>query len=132
MAGKSGIKKTGNSISRVVQAHNGCVVQRAQYPGMRISGKVYENALLVEIESQGLHCTTQAPFNIIFYRDKKVGVYVADIVVEDRILLELKAVRAIEPVHRAQVINYLRASGLKLGIILNFARPKLEFERIVL
>ena len=93
--------------------------------------KVYENALIIEMGNQGLRCATQVPYDVV-YCNKTVGEYRADIVVEDSVVIELKTVKAIEPVHRAQLMNYLRASGLKLGVILNFARPKLEFERIVL
>ena len=93
--------------------------------------KVYENAMVVEMRDQDLSSVVQVPFDVK-YRDETVGTYVADIVVEDSVLLELKVAQKIDSVHRAQVMNYLKASGLKLGIILNFAKPKLEFERIVL
>ncbi len=93
--------------------------------------KVYENALVVELMSMGLKCTQQVPFKII-YKSVEVGLYVADLVVEDRVLLELKAVDAVTPVHKAKTMNYLHCSKLRLAIIMNFARPRLEYERIVL
>ena len=93
--------------------------------------KVYENALVVELTDSGLQCEQQVPYKI-YYKQREVGTYVADIVVDRRVLLELKAVDKITAVHRAQAINYLKASGLKLAIIMNFAKPRLEYERIVL
>jgi len=58
-------------------------------------------------------------------------VYYADLVIEDKVIVEIKSVEKIDNVHRAQLLNYLRISGLKVGLIINFARPKLEYERLV-
>ena len=57
--------------------------------------------------------------------------YYADLVIEDKVIVEIKSVEKIDNVHRAQLLNYLRISGLKVGLIINFARPKLEYERLV-
>ena len=61
-----------------------------------------------------------------------IGNYIADIFVEDKIIIELKCVNAISSVHKAQVANYLKATGMKLGIIINFSKKSLEYERVVL
>ena len=68
----------------------------------------------------------------VLFDEVVVGEYMADILVEDKLILALKTADAITNIHRAQTINYLRATKLHLAIILNFARPKLEYERIVL
>jgi GxxExxY protein len=66
------------------------------------------------------------------YRDKVVGTYFADLVVEDKVIVEVKSVDQLDDVHRAQLMNYLRISGIRVGLLINFARPKLEFERFVI
>ena len=93
--------------------------------------KVYENALVIELKEKGIDCKQQKPIKVL-YRNQVVGEYVADILVENKIIFELKTVDEILNIHKAQVINYLKATWLKLGIILNFAKPKLEYKRIVL
>lgn len=93
--------------------------------------KVYERALCVEFKYQGISYVSQVPMQV-FYRDQIVGDYVADIIVEGKIILELKACNIIHSMHSAQIINYLSATGLKVGYILNFGNvAKLEFKRIV-
>lgn len=92
--------------------------------------KVYENALLVELRFMGVSCANQQPLQVR-YRDSIVGDYQADIVVEGKVLLELKACAALDSVHEAQIMNYLRASGLKVALLLNFGRPKLQYRRFV-
>jgi GxxExxY protein len=92
--------------------------------------KVYENALLIELRSMGISCAAQQPL-VVRYKGSVVGDYQADLVVEDRVLLELKACSALDPNHEAQIMNYLRASGLQVGLLLNFGRPRLEYRRFV-
>jgi len=65
------------------------------------------------------------------YRGSVVGDYIADIIADHRVLVELKACAALDSVHVAQVLNYLRASGIRVGLLLNFGRPKLEYRRLV-
>ena len=68
----------------------------------------------------------------MYFEGEIVGEYFADIIVEDKIIIELKTVDKILDIHRAQVMNYLRATSYKLALLINFARPKLEWERIVM
>jgi GxxExxY protein len=91
--------------------------------------KVYENALRVELEEIGLNVECQHEIQIR-YRNQVVGQYVADMVIEGKVLLELKAVSAIDDIHRAQCINYLRATKLPLCLLINFGRPKVEIVRL--
>ncbi|MCE5341116.1 MAG: GxxExxY protein [Planctomycetaceae bacterium] len=93
--------------------------------------KVYENAMMMLLGSEKILAKQQAPVNV-YFQERVVGEYFADILVDNKIILELKAVDAITNIHAAQVLNYLRATGIKLGIILNFGNPKFTFKRLVL
>jgi len=97
--------------------------------GFGFAEKVYENALVVELESLGLATEQQARVQV-FYGDHQVGDYFADLMVEGKVIVELKAVRELDPEHEVQLVNYLRATRLEVGLLLNFAR-KLEFKRKV-
>ncbi|MEK6745228.1 MAG: GxxExxY protein [Nitrospirota bacterium] len=98
--------------------------------GCGLLEKVYGNALVWDLELKKRKVIAQREFKV-FYRDKEVGVYYADLVVENNVIVEAKSVDKLDDVHRAQLLNYLRISGLRVGLLLNFARPKLEFERLV-
>ncbi len=93
--------------------------------------KVYENLLMVLLKREGIPAKQQATIPVRFMGEN-VGDYYADILVDDKIILELKSVKTIIDAHRAQTLNYLKATGIKLTIILNFGKKKLEFERLVL
>jgi GxxExxY protein len=86
--------------------------------------KVYENALMVLFLREGIEAKQQHPV-IVHFEGVVVGTYVADILVQDSIILELKSLDRISDVHRAQALNYLKATGLRLAIILNFGKNKL-------
>ena len=81
--------------------------------------KVYENALFLELSFLGLTCTKQYPIQV-FYSEHNVGMYYADIIVENKIILELKAVKTLCSEHEYQLINYLRATRIEVGLLLNF------------
>ena len=93
--------------------------------------KVYENALMILFERERIPSKQQAPVDV-YFQERVVGQYFADILVDNKVILELKTVDIIAEVHKAQVLNYLRATGMKLGLILNFAKPSLEYKRLVL
>jgi GxxExxY protein len=93
--------------------------------------KVYENALIIKLKQYSIKAEQQVPLKVCF-EGETVGDYYADIVVDNKIILELKCVESIIPIHEAQLINYLKATRMKLGMIFNFARPKFEYKRIVL
>ncbi len=92
--------------------------------------KVYENALAIELRAKGITCQQQHPLKVT-YKNALVGDYLADLVVDGRVLMELKACTALDSSHEAQVLNYLRASGLRVGLLLNFGRPRLQYRRFV-
>jgi GxxExxY protein len=90
---------------------------------------VYEKALLIALAERGLKAQSQFPLTVSFH-GKKVGEFYADVLVEDKVIVELKAVKAIAPEHQAQVINYLKATGIEVGLLVNFGNPKLEYRRL--
>ena len=92
--------------------------------------KVYENALCLELGKRGIEVLQQCPLQVA-YEGIIVGDYIPDLLVEDCLIVEIKAVTCIERVHRQQCLNYLRASNLTLGLILNFGRAHLEVGRVV-
>ncbi len=89
--------------------------------------KVYENALLIELERRGVRATAQVPITV-HYAGEIVGDYVADIMVEDSLLVEIKAAKTLLPEHDAQLLNYLKATDKEVGLLLNFG-PKPEVRR---
>jgi len=86
--------------------------------------KVYENALLIELKAQELQVNSQFPITV-YYKAHCVGEYVADIIVEDKIICEIKAIQKLRSEHEAQLLNYLKATRMKIGLLLNFG-PKPE------
>ncbi len=99
--------------------------------GCGLLEKVYENSLAVELGLRKKSVCLQKEFRV-FYKDRDVGVYYADMVVDDKVVIEIKAVEDLKNVHRAQLLNYLRISGLKVGLLINFAHPKLNYERFAI
>lgn len=92
--------------------------------------KVYERALLIELRLRGLKATIQASLPV-HYKSQYIGDYFADILVEDKLVIELKCADHLAPEHTAQCLNYLRASGLTLCLLVNFQKPKVEWKRII-
>jgi GxxExxY protein len=90
---------------------------------------VYKKSLLIALTHKGLRAVGQVALNVKF-RGAIVGDFYADLVVEDRVLVELKAVSRTLPEHKAQVINYLKATRLPVGLLVHFGNPKLEYYRL--
>ncbi|MFV9690656.1 MAG: GxxExxY protein [Desulfobacteria bacterium] len=110
---------------------NGAVFEVNRIVGSGFLEKVYENALLVELRKRGLRAENQVPIRIQ-YKGQLVGDYFADIVVEDEVILELKAVIQLQTIHEAQILNYLKATGFKVGMLINFKHPKADIKRLVM
>lgn len=91
--------------------------------------RVYANALAIVLRAPGLRVEREVPY-VIYFRGEVIGRYVADMVVESTVVVECKAAEAIERAHRAQLLNYLRASGLQVGLVLNFGGSA-QFKRMV-
>lgn len=93
--------------------------------------RVYETALTHELRKGGVDVEVQRLFSVV-YDGVVVGNYRADMIVGRRVIVEIKAARTIDPAHVAQLLNYLRASGLHTGLILNFGTPRLGIKRLVI
>ena len=106
----------------------GCAIAVSNGLGAGFVKKVYENALAHELRKAGLVVAQQRGVTVA-YDGIVVGAYAVDLQVENRVLVEVKAVRALDAVHQAQCINYLRATGLPVCLLLNFGRPRLEVRR---
>ncbi|HVS71545.1 MAG TPA: GxxExxY protein [Phycisphaerae bacterium] len=109
----------------------GAAIKVANTLGCGFLEKVYENALAHELRKAGLIVAQQVPI-AVYYDGVIVGEYVADLVVNGVVILELKACSALENIHSAQCINYLKATGKEVSLLLNFGKPRLEFKRLVL
>jgi GxxExxY protein len=107
----------------------GCAFRVANALGDGFLERVYENALAHELQKNGLIALRRHAVSV-YYDGIVVGDYVADFLVEDRLLLELKAVAALERVHVVQCVNYLRATGLHRCLLLNFGAARLEIKRV--
>jgi GxxExxY protein len=90
---------------------------------------VYEKSLIVALSQKNLNVASQVPFSVRF-RGIDVGKFFADILVEEKVIIELKAVSRILPEHKAQTINYLKATGIEIGLLVNFGVPKIEYFRL--
>lgn len=127
------IERLGRTMEyeELTYAINGAVFEVNRILGPGFMEKVYENALLAELKYRGIKAESQVPIKID-YKGNIVGEYLADIVVDQRIIIELKATEFLLKVHDAQILNYLKATGLKLGLLVNFTYPKAEIKRFIL
>jgi GxxExxY protein len=108
----------------------GCAYRVGKTLGCGFLEKVYENALTHELRKSGLNAAQQHGI-AVYYDGMMVGEFVADILVQDCILLELKAVKAFDDIHIAQCLNYLKATGLRICLLINFGAPRVEIKRLV-
>ena len=92
--------------------------------------KVYQNALMIELAKRGIRAESERPLKI-HYESEIVGDYVCDIGVEDKVILELKAVKEINEIHEVQLVNYLKGTGIEVGLLINFG-PSVQIKRKVL
>ena len=118
-------------INEVTYAIRGAVFEVNKVLGPGFLEKVYENALVVELKERGIKAESQVSITV-YYKGKPVGEYIADILVENKVIVELKTVEAIDKIHEAQLLNYLKATGIRVGILVNFKHPKAEIRRMVL
>ena len=118
-------------INRATEKIINCIYRVSNTLGSGFLEKVYENALAIELQENGLKAIQQYPIAVL-YNKKPVGDFVADILVEDRVIVETKAVKALDAVHSAQCMNSLKATGLKVCLLVNFGKPRAEIKRIVL
>ena len=119
------------NINDITYAINGAVFEVNKVLGAGFLEKVYERALLMELHERGLTAESQVPIKVA-YKEKIVGEYIADIVVGGKVIVEVKAGENFERVHEAQLLNYLKATGVKVGLLVNFLHPKADIKRMVL
>ena len=123
-------KRGGEEINDITEHVIGCAFKVINSLGSGFVEKVYENALVHELRKVGLEVVQQHRVKV-HYDHVVVGHFVADLLVEEQVLVELKAVNELQDLHTAQALNYLKATGLTACLLLNFGCPKLELKRLV-
>ena len=108
----------------------GCAYKVSNSLGIGFVEKVYENALVVALRKASLKVSQQHPIKVAF-EDVIVGEFFADLFVEEKILVELKAVSMLTQEHTAQALNYLRATGVEVCLLINFGKPRVEIRRLL-
>jgi GxxExxY protein len=117
-------------LNEITKTVIGCAYTVGNTLGYGFLEKVYENALAIELRSKGLLVAQQHGV-IVRYQGQVVGEFQADLLVEECVLIELKAAKALDEAHVAQCINYLKATGLKLCLLINFGAKQVDVRRIV-
>ena len=117
--------------NKITEAVIGAAYKIGNTLGSGVLEKVYENALAIEIRKCGLGVVQQHPINVK-YEGAIVGEFVADLLVQEEILIELKAVKSLDEIHLAQCLNYLKATGFHVCLLINFGNPKVEIKRVML
>lgn len=115
----------------LVYVIQGCVFEVFKALGAGFLEQVYQKALLKELKDKGLNAIAEQATNV-YYKGEVVGEYRADIIVENRVLLELKAQTALAASAEPQLLNYLKATGIKVGLLINFTHPKATIKRLVM
>ena len=118
-------------LSDITYGIRGAVFEVNRVLGAGFLEKVYENALLIELQARGFKAESQVPIKV-YYKENVVGEYIADILVESTVIVELKTVEKLEKLHEAQLLNYLKGTGIQVGILVNMKYPKAEIKRMVL
>ena len=119
---------SGLKHEQITKSVIGCAFEVINELGAGFLESVYEKALVLALRQKGLSVISQHPVKVLF-RGECVGDFYADIFVEEKVIVELKAVKAIAPENQAQIINYLNATGIEVGLLINFGNPKLEYKR---
>lgn len=120
-----------NEINSITEKIIGCAYKVSNGLGCGFLEKVYENALAYELGKIGLKVEQQKQVKV-FYDKIEVGFYETDLVVQDIVLVELKGVKSLDQAHQAQCLNYLKATGLKICLLINFGNPRVEVKRFIL
>jgi GxxExxY protein len=121
---------TDNGINQLTERVIGCAYQVSNILDSGFLEKVYENALALDLRKAGVKAAQQHGIQVK-YKGQLVGEYLADILVNDSVLVEIKAVRKLDEVHMVQCMNYLKATGLRVCLLINFGTPKVEIKRII-
>ncbi len=116
-------------LNKLSECIIGCVYTVANALGAGFLEKIYANALAYELRKSGLNVAQQQGI-VVRYDGVVVGEYAADLLVEESVIVELKAAKALDDIHGAQCLNYLKATGLQLCLLVNFGKPRVEIRRI--
>ena len=116
---------------KITEAIIGSAYNVSNKLGVGFLEKVYENSMMVELAKHDVSVEQQVPIKV-YYDEVEVGIYIADLIVGSRVIVELKAAKNIDEIHQAQLLNYLKATGFKVGLILNFGTTRLGIKRMVL
>ena len=117
------------TINEITQKIIGAAYTVGNELGSGFLEKVYENAMMIELEKLGVKAKNQFPLKV-YYKGIVVGDYIADLFVENSVIVELKSTKNTDDIHKAQVLNYLKASNKKVGLLINFGTPRVTVERI--
>ena len=117
-------------LNKLTEKVIGCAYIVSNILGCGFLEKIYENAMAIELRKAGLKVEQQAPIKVL-YGGVVVGEYFADLLIEGRVIVELKAVRGMDAAHEAQCLNYLKATALKVALLINFGEPKVKVKRFV-
>jgi GxxExxY protein len=116
-------------VDRLSERIIGCAFRVINTLGAGFLEKVYENALAHELRKAGLDVVQQHGI-VVYYDDVIVGQYAVDLLVAGTVIVELKAIKAFDAIHTAQCINYLKATGLQVCLLMNFGKPRMELRRL--
>lgn len=119
------------SINKITEKITGCSYTVSNALGCGFLEKVYENALAHELKKAGFKVLQQYEI-IVFYDDIEVGKYIADLFVEDCVIVQVKAIGSLDESQIAQCLNYLKATKLKVGLLINFGKPRIQIKRVSL
>ena len=119
-----------NELNKISEKIIGCAFKVSNTLGSGFLEKVYQNALMIELAENGLLPEKEKPISIK-YKNKIVGEYYADILVNKKVIIETKAVKSLNEIHQAQLLNYLKATNLRLGLLINFGTPKVQIKRMI-
>jgi GxxExxY protein len=120
----------GHEFDSLIENVIGAAYEVSNVLGCGFLERVYERALMSELAARLIPATSQAVFRVS-YKGHSVGDYVADLLVDDRLIVELKCVDCLSPEHMAQCINYLKASGIRIGLLINFQHPRVQWKRVI-
>ncbi len=118
-----------DKFSEITKAILGCCFDVINTLGSGFVESVYRNALVIALNDSGLEVSAERGFEVIF-RERKIGIFVPDLIVEKQVIVELKNCEHLTGEHQAQLINYLAVTNLSVGLLANFGKRKLEYRRV--
>jgi GxxExxY protein len=118
------------SLDKLIETVIGCAYEVSNVLGCGFLEKLYERAMLRELGARGIVVVSEVAYPVS-YKGHAIGRFTADLVVEDRLIVELKCVDEFSSEHMAQCINYLKASGIRIALLINFQHPKVAWKRVI-